>query len=101
MKGKLRWTWSKQLLKYQFEVIGISMKNAIYNALIVGLSGALLWHFSNIWRYEQYLIAEPNIVIRSLETVALLIILVFGIGKYISDLKREIRKGDMKRDRRQ
>jgi len=64
------------------------MKDVIHNALIIGMSVTLLWHFSNIWRYGQHLIQEPNIIILSLETVALLIILAFGIGKYISDLKR-------------
>ena len=51
------------------------------------MSSALLWHFSNIWRYGKHLIEEPNIVILSLETAGLLLILAFGISKYISDLK--------------
>ena len=67
----------------------MSLKDVVSNAMIIGLSGALLWHFSNIWRYGQYLIQEPNIVIRSLETAGLLIILIFGIVKYVSDVKRE------------
>ena len=65
----------------------MNVKGLVLDTLIIGLSAALLWHFSNIWRYGQYLVQEPNIAIRSLETAGLLLILVFGVGKYISDLK--------------
>lgn len=65
------------------------MKNAIANGAIIGLSVGIIWHFSNIWRYGQHLIQEPNIVILSLETAGLLLILIFGITKFISDLKRK------------
>jgi len=53
----------------------------------MALSAALLWHFSNIWRYGQHLIEEPNVIIRGLETAGLLGIFIFGATKYISDLK--------------
>ena len=71
------------------------IRDLIADLLIISLSSALLWHFSNIWRYGQYFAAEPNIIIRSLETVGLLLILVFGLSKYISDLRRGLKgKGD-------
>ena len=63
------------------------MKDLIADTLIVGQSAALLWHFSNIWRYGQYLIAEPNIMIRALETTGLLVIFGFGVAKLASHLK--------------
>jgi len=72
-----------------------TMREAIGNGLIIGLSIAFLWHFSNIWRYGQYVVGEPNIVIRSLETAGLLAILIFGISNFISSMKRESRKGEM------
>ncbi len=65
----------------------MSIKDSIANGALIGMSAALLWHFSNIWRYGQYLVQEPNILIRSLETAGLLIILVFGVSKYVIDLK--------------
>ena len=65
------------------------LKEIVSDGLVIGLSAALLWHFANIWRYGQYLVGEPNIVIRSLETVGLLLILAFGVGRYISDLRGE------------
>lgn len=65
------------------------LKEIVSDGLVIGLSAALLWHFANIWRYGQYLIGEPNIVIRSLETGGLLLILAFGVGRYISDLRGE------------
>jgi len=63
------------------------MRNAISNGIIMGMSIALLWHFSNIWRYGQYFIGEPNILVRSLETAGLMVILAFGVSKFVSDLK--------------
>jgi len=72
-----------------------TMRHAIGNGLIIGLSAALLWHFSNIWRYGQYVVGEPNIVILSLETAGLVAILIFGISNFISSMKRESRKEDM------
>ncbi len=67
----------------------MNIKDIIVDAVIIGMSTAFLWHFLNIWRYGQYLVGESNIIIRSLETAGLLAILVFGIGKYISDLKKK------------
>jgi len=60
----------------------------ISNALVVGMSAALLWHFSNIWRYGQHLIQEPNVIILSLETVVLLLILAFGVFRLVVDFRR-------------
>ena len=71
------------------------MKDIIADGVIIGMSAAFLWHFSNIWRYGQYLVGESNIVIRSLETVGLLAILVFGISKYVSDLKEKKREAKL------
>jgi hypothetical protein len=65
----------------------MNSKNIIADGVIIGLSASLLWHFSNIWRYGQYLVGEPNILIRSLETVGLVIILAFGVSKYVGDLR--------------
>jgi len=63
-----------------------TIREIIIDGLIIGMSSALLWHFSNIWRYEKHFISEPNIWIRSIETAGLIIILIFGIGKYVRDL---------------
>ena len=65
----------------------MNVKHVIADGLIMALSAALLWHFSNIWRYGQYLAEESNVIIRSLETAGLLGIFIFGATKYISDLK--------------
>jgi len=64
----------------------MNVKGLVLDTVVIGLSIALLWHFSNIWRYGQHLVREPNIVILSVETAGLLLILAFGIIKYISDL---------------
>ena len=67
------------------------MKDFITGTLIIGMSVALLWHLSNIWRYGQHLIQEPNSVILSMETAGVLLIFAFGVSKYVSDLKRNRR----------
>jgi len=69
----------------------VNIKDLIADAVIIGMSVALLWHFSNIWRYGQYLVGEPNILTRSLETAALLLILVFGVTKLVSDFAEKRR----------
>lgn len=68
----------------------MNVKDLVLDSAVIGLSAALLWHFSNIWRYGQHLVGEPNIAIRSLETGGLLLILAFGVSKYISDLRRGV-----------
>ena len=82
------------LINYHSYSIGIWMniKDVIHNALLIGLSGALLWLFSNIWRYGPHIIQEPNKVILILETAVLLFIFIYGISRYISGLKREIER---------
>lgn len=58
------------------------------DVLVMGLSAALLWHFSNIWRYGgQYLIQEPNRTVLIVETIGLVFVLVFGIVQFIRELK--------------
>jgi len=69
----------------------VNVRNIIVDGLVMALSAALLWHFSNIWRYGQYLVEEPNVIVRSLETAGLLGIFIFGATKYISDFKRKNR----------
>jgi len=69
----------------------VNVRNIIVDGLVMALSAALLWHFSNIWRYGQYLAEEPNVIVRSLETAGLLGIFIFGTTKYISDFKRKSR----------
>ena len=64
------------------------MKEVISDLLVMGMSAALLWHFSNIWRYGQHLIQEPNIIILSLETAMFLLILAFGVYKFVGDFRR-------------
>lgn len=65
----------------------VKVRNIIADGLIMALSAALIWHFSYIWRYGQYLAVEPNVIIRGLETAGLLGIFIFGATKYIRDLK--------------
>ncbi len=78
-------------MKFSAKPSRINIKGLAVDLMLIGLSASLLWHFSNIWRYGQYLVGEPNILIRSVETVGLLFILAFGVGKCAGDLKREKR----------
>jgi len=57
--------------------------------LIISLSVALLWHFSNIWIYGEHLIQEPNRIILIGETAFLVGILVFGLCEFIGALKND------------
>lgn len=64
------------------------MKEIIADIAIMAMSVAFLGHFFTIWRYGRVLIQEPNIIIRSLETALFLVILAFGIYKFVKDLKK-------------
>jgi len=68
--------------------VRLGTKEVIGSSLVIGMSAALLWHFSNIWRYGQHLIQEPNIIILSLETAVLLLILAFGVFRLVVDFRR-------------
>ncbi len=50
---------------------------------VVGLSAALLWVFSNIWRVGSHHINEPNTPILVLETVLLGAALVYGVVNFV------------------
>jgi len=55
---------------------------------LIAVSLALLWHFSNIWRYGQHIIQEPSLPILLAETVGIIMILVFGIFNFVNALRR-------------
>ena len=75
-------------MRYNTKLGWMNLKELFADVAIISMSVSLLWHFSNIWRYGQYLIGEPNLAIRILETAWFLTILAFGVGKCISDLKK-------------
>ena len=77
----------------------MNKKDFFIDVVIISMSASLLWHFSNIWRYGQYVIGEPNIAVRSLETVWFIFILAFGISKLIGDVKKLRRHRDASRHR--
>jgi len=64
-------------------------RRALPGLLIISLSASLLWHFSNIWRFGEHLIQEPNRIILIGETAFLVGILVFGLCEFIGVLKND------------
>lgn len=84
------------MLRYTKEKNGISINDLAADVIVISMSVSFLWLLSNLWRYDKFLMGEPNILIRSLETAWFLLILAFGIGKCISDVKRmrEKRRSD-------
>jgi len=84
------------LLRYTKKTNGISKNDLAADVIVISLSVSFLWLLSNIWRYDKFLMGEPNILIRSLETAWFLLILAFGVAKCISDVRRirEKRRSD-------
>ncbi|TET10087.1 hypothetical protein E3J84_04495 [Candidatus Aerophobetes bacterium] len=76
----------------------MTLKDYINDALIIGMSLAFLFNFCLIWHYEQILVQEYNLVIRIAETWGFILILAFGIGNFIVDMKIDLRKGAGKID---
>ena len=62
------------------------MRYFIY-LLLVAVSLALLWHFSNIWIYGEHLIQEPSRWVLVLETIGIIAIIAFGIYGAIKELR--------------
>ena len=62
------------------------MIDLIKSSLIISMSLALLWHFSNIVRYGTHIIQEPSPVILWSEVGLLAVILVFGIWSVVKIL---------------
>lgn len=59
----------------------------IINSLIViALSFAFLWHFSNIWLYGQHLIQEPSSLRLYSETILLALIALFGLFMFVLEV---------------
>ena len=64
------------------------MREALAYSLIVGMSAAFLWHFSNIARFGGQFIQEPSLVILAFEIVMLCSIFVFGVVSLIKLCRR-------------
>jgi len=64
------------------------VRRVIASGLVIGLSSALLWHFSNIWRYGKHFIQEPNTPIFITETAFLVVIWAFGFYSLIKEAKQ-------------
>ncbi len=55
----------------------------LLTAFVVGLSAALLWVFSNVWRVGSHHVNEPNTLILILETLLLGAALVYGLASFV------------------
>ena len=69
----------------------MSKTDIAIDSIVIGLSLELLWHLSNIWRYGQHVIREPNITILIIETGFIILTLTFGVLKCMRDAKRKKR----------
>ncbi len=59
---------------------------------VVGLTAAMLWAFSNIWRMGSYRIHEPNTPILIFETVLLGGALVYSVVSFVLLCRKPGRK---------
>lgn len=75
------------------------MRATIVSGLIIGMAAAFLWHFSNIWRFGQYLVGEQSVTVRIMETLGLLLILAFGILNLIYEWRKIASSKDKKTDK--
>lgn len=64
------------------------MKEILAYTLLIATSGVLLALWIMIWLYD-YAVYEPNLTIRTLETVLWALIVAIGIVGFISALKGE------------
>jgi len=63
------------------------MREYLAYSMIMGMSAAFLWHFSNIIRFGSHYIREPNLVILSTEIVFLCACFTFALLSVIKLLR--------------
>ena len=59
----------------------------IEDVLLIAMSLSYLHEFASIWLYGIACFEEPNIPIRTLETVMFVAILVFGVRRFVKHVK--------------
>ncbi len=64
------------------------MKNIISNILLIGVCLALLWHFSNIVRYGEHLIQEPNTGVLVAEILLIASMAIYAVVRTIAEVRR-------------
>ena len=69
----------------------MSRWHIVGDIVVIGLGSALLWHLTNIWRFGQHLIQEPNTIILVVETIGCAVFVAFGLIKIIIDSKRTLK----------
>lgn len=62
----------------------MKFRDVIASGVIMDMSLAFLWHFSNIWRYGSHTIQEPSVPVLIMEIGGLVLIFLFGLWFYIS-----------------
>ena len=60
------------------------MREVLAYCMIMGMSAAFLWHFSNIARFGTHLIQEPSPVILALEILLFCAVFIFGLVSLIN-----------------
>ena len=66
-----------------------SLRDVLSYLALTGCALAFLWHFANIWLYGVTQAAEPNLVIRSCETVLFVVLLGLGIERMIAAVRKK------------
>ena len=67
---------------------GAPLREVFAYLALTGCALAFLWHFANIWLHGVTQAAEPNLVIRSFETVLFSVLLVLGIERMITAIRK-------------
>jgi len=65
-----------------------SFRDVLAYLALTGCALAFLWHFANIWLYGVTQAAEPNLLIRSVETVLFVSLLGLGVERVIVSMRR-------------
>ena len=64
------------------------MREWLANAIVIGLSIALLFHFGLIAIHGSFVVQEPNIIILSLEIIGLVGVLSFALVNMVRIWRR-------------
>ena len=70
----------------------VDWQKYIISALLLGCGVAGLWVFSQFWLHDRIMVGEPNLIIRTFETLFFVGITIFALYCMIKELLK-LKKG--------
>lgn len=67
-----------------------NLKEIVFDIIGVGSFAFMAWLFANFWIRGEFYVGEPNLLIRTLETIFIGSGLLLGFERFFKDLKSRV-----------